>query len=168
MAPSAVDWEPSQFVACAAKGLGDLVEQAVARRVEEEPDIRDRDHRQHGRGEIRHAQQGAPGQAAVDEKRHEEREPDRERDGAERVDEIIGERLPEDRVGEHVLVIGDADEMRRTVHLRRRVEGIDERRDDRDMREGRKQHHRGQKKKPGLDAAPRKRPPSRGRLGAFA
>ena len=39
----------------AAEETDDAVEQAVIGRVEEHPDIRDRDHRQHGRQEIRHA-----------------------------------------------------------------------------------------------------------------
>ena len=42
-----------------AERAGDLLEQAVLRRVEEEPDVGHRDHRQHRRREERHAQEGA-------------------------------------------------------------------------------------------------------------
>ena len=70
---------------------GDLFEQAVLRRVEEQPDVGDRDHRQHGRGEVGHADERAPGDAVVDPERHQDRERDRERDGAGREQEIVPE-----------------------------------------------------------------------------
>ena len=162
MAPSAVDCEPSQLCV-ATERLGDLVEQAVIGRVEEQPDIGDRDHRQDGRREIGHAQQGAAGQLPIHEDRHREGERDRDRNGAPRVDRVVRERLPEDRVGQHVVIVPEADEAGRAVRLGRRIEGVDEGRDDRDMGEGREQHDRGQEQEPGLDgrhadkATPRRR-----------
>ena len=58
-APSTVRWSPSQLWLARPSALRDLLEQAVLRRVEEEPDVGDRDHRQHRRREEGEAQEGA-------------------------------------------------------------------------------------------------------------
>ena len=60
IAPSAVRRSPSQLWLARPSALRDLLEQAVLRRVEEQPDVGDRDHRQHRRREVRHAQEAAP------------------------------------------------------------------------------------------------------------
>ncbi len=64
-----------------AQRAGDLLQQAVLRRVEEQPDVGHRDHRQHGGREVGHAQEGAAGDALVDPQRHHQRQADRQRDG---------------------------------------------------------------------------------------
>ena len=78
-AGSAVLLLPSQLCDGAPNAPSDLLEQPVLRRVEEEPDVGDGDHRQHGRREVREAQEAAPGDAAVDPHRHQQRERDRRR-----------------------------------------------------------------------------------------
>src|SRR2546425_1211971 len=67
-----------------AEEARDLLEQPVAGRVEEQPDVGDGDHRQDRRREVRQAQERAAAKLAVDQQRHRERQRDRRRDGAER------------------------------------------------------------------------------------
>ena len=70
----AVAGSPSQLCRPMPADADDAIEQAVIGREEEQPDVGDRDHRQHRRREIRHAQQRPAGQVAVDGERHQQRE----------------------------------------------------------------------------------------------
>ena len=118
---------------------GDLLEQAVARRVEEEPDVGHGHHRQHRRREIGHAQKAASCHALVDTERHQQRQADRQRDGGQREPEVVVQRLPEHRVAGHLPVVVQADPDGGTQTLWSRVEAVDQRSDGREVREGHQQ-----------------------------
>ena len=147
----AVSCEPSQLCEAPPNSGGDLLEQPVLRREEEQPDIGHRDHRQHRRREIGHADEGAADDAVVHPQRHQEGERDRDRDRAEREPEIVDERLPEDRIRQHLLVIGEADEARGAARPRRRVDAVDEAGERRPMREQGEQRHRRQEQQPAVN-----------------
>ena len=138
-------------VPAAAEPAKDAVEQSVIRRVEEHPDIGDRDHRQHGRQEIRHAQQGAARQRAVHRQRHEQRQHDRGRNRGGGIDRVVAQRLPEHRVVEQVGIVVEADERRGPAAVRRGVQAVDQRLDRRPMGERHQQHQRGQQQQIGVD-----------------
>ena len=56
--------------------------------------------------------------------RHEQRQPDRQRDRAGGVPEIVGQRLPEDRVIDELPIIVEPDEHRRSSTFWRRAEAV--------------------------------------------
>ncbi len=136
-----------------AEQAEDLVDQAVGRRIEEQPDVRDRDHGQHGRGEERQTQERLAQDLAVDPHGHQQRERDRRRNGAEREQQVVAEHPPEDRVLEHQRVVLEPDERRRPAALRRRVETADQGRDRRIVRERHQEHGRRQHHQPPMDGA---------------
>ncbi len=156
-AGSAVRLLPSQLWRREAERARDLLEQPVLGREEEQPDVRHRDHRQHRRREVRQAQQAAPGEPAVDPERHRERDHDRQRDRAERVPEVVGQRLPEDRVVDQRAVVVEPDEHRRARRSRRRKEAVPEVGDRRIVREEREQRQRRQQQQPAVDPLGRAR-----------
>ena len=53
-----------------------LIEQSIIRRVEKQPNVGDRDHRQHGGREIGQPQETAPTDVAVDPQCHQQRQSD--------------------------------------------------------------------------------------------
>ena len=140
-----------------------LVEQAVARRIEEQPDIGDRDHRQHGRGEERQPQKRPAGDLAVDPDRHGKRKRNGQRNNACRVDDVVGERAPEHRVAEHGLIIIRADERRGAAALWGRKEAVDDGGDGGIMGERHQQHRRRQQQQPTVNLRRKPRPRRRSR-----
>ncbi|WP_306414943.1 hypothetical protein [Shinella sp. DD12] len=63
-----------QVVVAEADKAEQLVDRPIARRIEEQPDIRDGDHRQHGWREVGHAHQALAVDPVVDEERHGKRQ----------------------------------------------------------------------------------------------
>ena len=136
---------------------GDLLEEAIAGRIEEEPDVRDGDHRQHRRREVGEPQESASREVSVHPDGHQQRERDRQRNRAERVPEVVRERLPEDRVVDQRAIIVEADECRRVRAPWRRIKAVPEVRDRRIVCEQREQRRRRQQQQPGVDPLARSR-----------
>ena len=130
---------------------GDLLEQAVLRCIEEEPDIRHSDHRQHGRCEVGNAKERLALELLVHPHRHEHGKADRQRNRAERKPGVVREHLPEDRVIEHAPVIVETDEDGGAIAFGRREEAVPQRGTGGVMREERKQHGGRQKEEPAVD-----------------
>jgi len=129
----------------------EVVEDADLGRVEEEPDVGHRDHRQNGRGEVGGAHDRPAGQFAVDPDGHEQRQADADGDGAERVDKVIFKHLPEHRVVRHVGVVVQPDEPARPALARCREEAREYAADDRVVGKGHHQHRGRQKQQPGVN-----------------
>ena len=148
---------PSQLWLRESEHARRLFEESVSRRIEKQPDIGHRDHRKHRRREIREPQEAAPRQPLVDPHGHQQRERDRHRDRAERVPEVIGKRLPEDRVVSERAVIVESDEDRRSRAFGCRIEAVPKVRDRRIVREKHEQHRRRQQQQPGVQPLARSR-----------
>jgi len=85
-------------VPSAAEPAQDDVEQAVIRRVEEQPDVRDGDHRQHRRQKIRQTQRGTAGQPSIHRECISKARTTEAGMVAAGVDRVIAQGLPEDWV----------------------------------------------------------------------
>jgi hypothetical protein len=134
-----------------AEQPGDLLQQAVSRRVEKQPDVGHGDHGQYGRREIGHAQETAPGHALVDPQGHHQRQPDGKRNGAQREPQVVGGGLPEHRVVDHHLVVFQADPHPGAGTLGCGIETVNQRGDGRVMRECHQQHEGRQQQQIGVD-----------------
>ena len=138
----------------AAEPAEDVVEQPVIRREEEQPDIGDRDHRQHRRREIRHAHQSPPRNGSVDGESHHQRQDHRGRNGPQRIDRVVAQRRPEHGVGYQVGVVLDPDEARRAAALGRGIEAVEQRRRRRPVGKRHQQQQRRHDQQPALDRLP--------------
>src|SRR5438034_1002706 len=98
-------------------------------------------------------QRPAPAKLAVDQQRHRERQRDRRRDRAEREEQVVLQRLPEDRIGRHRLVVIEADPHGRAPGLRRREERVIQRAEGGVVRERDEQQGGGQQEQPAGEVA---------------
>eukprot|EP01022_Parablepharisma_sp_SALTPOND_P021792 TRINITY_DN435_c5_g1_i1.p1 TRINITY_DN435_c5_g1~~TRINITY_DN435_c5_g1_i1.p1 ORF type:complete len:766 (+),score=253.47 TRINITY_DN435_c5_g1_i1:968-3265(+) len=134
-----------------AERAGDLLQQAVLGRVEEQPDIGHRDHGQHRRREIGQAQHAAPGQPFIDPQGHQDGQGYGHRDGAQGKPQVVAQGPPEHRIVHHQRIVLQADEHRRPTALGRGKEAMPQRRQRRVVREGEQEHHGRGEQQPGQD-----------------
>ena len=133
-----------------AEGASDLLQQPVLRGVEKQPDVGHRNHRQHRGREIRHAHQGAAAQLLVDPQRHQQRQPDRQRNGGPGKPQVVAHGLPEHRVLHHDLVVLRPHPHAGPAAARGRKETVDQRGQRGPVRERDQQHQCRQQQQPGM------------------
>ena len=129
---------------------GDLLQQPVLRRVEEQPDVGHGDHRQHGGREVRHAHPRASRHALIHPQRHDQRQADGQRNGRASEPQVVAHGLPEHGVVHHGRIVLQPHPHPRTAAAGRGMEAVDQRGQRGPVREGHQQDQGRKQQQPGV------------------